>query len=56
MLSIALSLMVLTTFILVGGGLYILQRGGGTKQGLLMLVLALVLAANVAIWAAPSPY
>lgn len=54
MLSIALSLMALSVLVLIGGAAYILQRGSGVKQAVLMLVLAAILAANVAIWALPS--
>ena len=53
MLNFALSLMVLTTLALTGGALLIWRRQ--RKQALLMLVLAVILAANVAIWTLPTP-
>jgi LPXTG-motif cell wall-anchored protein len=46
----ALSLAVIASFALAGGGLYLLVRRRERKQGLLMLVAALVLFANVLIW------
>ncbi|HEX6376676.1 MAG TPA: hypothetical protein VFZ91_13260 [Allosphingosinicella sp.] len=46
----ALSLAVLASFALVGGGLYLLVKRRERKQGLLMLIAALVLFANVLIW------
>jgi LPXTG-motif cell wall-anchored protein len=46
----ALSLAVIASFALVGGGLYLLFKRKERKQGLLMLVAALVLFANVLIW------
>ena len=53
--SILLSLAVLAAFALAGGGLYLLAKGSNRKQGLLMLLAALVLFANVLIWAVPAP-
>lgn len=54
MLSAALSLMVLAVIALVGGAAWLWRRGGARKQMALMLVLAAVLAVNVAIWAVPD--
>ncbi len=54
MAAVALSLLVLTTFALVLGAYWLSRRGGKPKQVLLMLVLAVVLAVNVAIWAMPT--
>ena len=51
----ALSLMVLTAVALVMGAAWLWRRGGARKQIVLMLVLAAVLAANVAIWVLPAP-
>lgn len=51
----ALSLMVLAVIALVAGAIWLLKRGGSRKQAVLMLVLAAVLAANVAIWTLPGP-
>lgn len=53
MLDTALSLMVLGAVALLGGA-YFQWRRGNRKQAGLMLVLALVFAANVAIWAIPN--
>lgn len=44
-----LSIMVLAAFALVGGGIYLIVRGGDRRKGALMLVAALVLIGNVAI-------
>ncbi|HEX8621366.1 MAG TPA: hypothetical protein VF718_05285 [Allosphingosinicella sp.] len=46
----ALSLAVIAAFALAGGGLYLLAARRERRQGLLMLVAALVLFANVLIW------
>lgn len=45
-----LSIAVLAAFALAGGGLYLLIRRGERKQGILMLIAAIVLFANVLIW------
>jgi hypothetical protein len=47
----ALSLAVLATIALTGGGLWLIGRGANRRQGVLMLVAAAVLLANVLIWA-----
>lgn len=54
MASLALSLLVLTVAALVAGAVWQWRRGGGRKQVALMLVLAAVLAINVAIWTLPN--
>jgi hypothetical protein len=54
MATTALSLLVLTVIALVLGAAWLSRRGGSRKQVLLMLVLAAVLAANVAIWTLPG--
>jgi hypothetical protein len=54
MAAIALSLLVLTTAALVAGAFWQWRRGGARKQVALMLLLAAVLAINVAIWALPN--
>jgi hypothetical protein len=51
----ALSLLVLTACALVLGAAWLWRRGGSRIQIVLMLVLAAVLAANVAIWTLPVP-
>jgi hypothetical protein len=49
-----LSIMVLACLALVLGALALWRRGGQRKQVLLMLVLAAIVAANVAIWVVPD--
>ena len=48
--SAALSIAVLAAFALAGGSLYLILARSDRKQGLLMLVAAAVLFANVLIW------
>jgi hypothetical protein len=47
-------LLVLTGIALLAGAGWLARRGGARKQVVLMLLLALVLAINVAIWAVPD--
>jgi uncharacterized membrane protein YqjE len=54
-MDIALSLAVLTMFALVLGAIALFKRDGYRRQAILMLVLAAILAGNVAIWAVPTP-
>ncbi|GGC22209.1 hypothetical protein GCM10011371_07330 [Novosphingobium marinum] len=54
MLPTVLSLMVLTFFALILGAWYLWTRRGARRQAVLMLVLAAVIAANVAIWTVPD--
>lgn len=53
-MAAVLSLMVLTALALVGGAAFLWRRGGARKQIVLMLVLAVVIAVNVAIWTLPN--
>lgn len=53
MLETALSLMVIAVAALLGGA-YLQFRRGNRKQAGLMLVLAVVFAVNIAIWAVPN--
>ena len=53
-MSTTLSLMVLTAIALVLGAAFLWRRGGSRRQIVLMLVLAAVIAGNVAIWALPT--
>lgn len=53
-MDIALSLMVLTVLALIAGAVFLLRRGGMRKQAVLMLVLAVVITLNVAIWTVPD--
>jgi hypothetical protein len=50
----ALSFAMLMVFALPLGAFALWRRGGSRKQIALMLVLAAVMAANVAIWVIPS--
>ncbi len=49
-----LAAMVLTAIVLVAGALFLWRRNRSGKQAALMLVLAAVIAANVAIWTLPG--
>jgi MFS-type transporter involved in bile tolerance (Atg22 family) len=53
-MDIAISLLVLVAIALVLGAVALLRRGGYRRQAVLMLVLAAVMAMNVAIWALPD--
>jgi hypothetical protein len=53
MLDTALSLLVITAVALLGGA-YLQWRRGERKRAGLMLVLAVIFAANVAIWSVPD--
>lgn len=53
MFDFVISLVVLAMILLLGGAAW-LWRKGVRKQALLMAVLALVMAANVAIWLVPT--
>ncbi|HEY0044507.1 MAG TPA: hypothetical protein VGB62_08140 [Allosphingosinicella sp.] len=55
LLSTMLSIAVLAAFILIGGGLWLIFKRGNRKQGILMLIAAAVLFANVLIWTLPPP-
>jgi hypothetical protein len=50
LVTFMLSLAVLAAFALAGGGVYLIFARGERKQGVLMVLAALVLFANVAIW------
>jgi hypothetical protein len=54
MAAMALSLLVLTMLALLSGALFLWRRGGSRKQVTLMLVLAAVLAFNIAMWTLPG--
>ena len=49
-----LSILMLAAIAMVAGAVILWRQRGATKQVWLMLVLAVVLAANVAIWVVPS--
>jgi LPXTG-motif cell wall-anchored protein len=48
-----LSIAVLAAFALIGGGLWLLVKKRDRKQGLLMLLAAIVTLVNVLIWTIP---
>ncbi|OAN99394.1 hypothetical protein [Parasphingorhabdus sp.] len=50
-----LSILMLAGAALLVGGVYILRKGTNRKQGLLMLIAAAVMFANVGIWLIPAP-
>ena len=50
-----LSILMLAALAMLLGAVYLWRRRGASRQVWLMLVLAVVLAANVAIWVVPSP-
>jgi len=50
----ALSLAMLMVIALPLGAFVLWRKGGSRKQVVLMLVLAVILAANVAIWVIPT--
>ncbi|MEP7221057.1 MAG: hypothetical protein ABI673_00170 [Novosphingobium sp.] len=54
MLNTALSLMTFAIVALLLGAIYLWRRGGAGKQVTLMLVLAVVMAINLAIWTLPG--
>jgi len=53
MFDVILSLVMLCAFALLAGGSFLLSKGA-RKQGVLMIVLALVMIANAAIWVIPD--
>ncbi|MBH5323063.1 hypothetical protein [Aurantiacibacter sediminis] len=53
MFDIVMSVIVLAAVALVAGAIAMLRRGN-RKQGMLMLLLAAVMVANVAIWLIPT--
>ncbi|AMO71628.1 hypothetical protein [Sphingorhabdus sp. M41] len=55
MSNLILSILMLAGAALLVGGIYILRKGTNRKQGLLMLVAAAVMFANVGIWSIPTP-
>ena len=54
MLDAALSMMMLAMLALLGGAAYLWRKRGERQRPLLMLVLAAVMAVNVAIWTLPD--
>ena len=55
MTEFALSVAMIAVFLLGGGGTWLIAKRRDRKRGILMLVAALVIAGNVAIWTMPIP-
>jgi len=55
MSGLTLSIAMIAAFLLAGGGLWLIVKRRDVKRGMLMLVAALVIAGNVAIWTIPIP-
>tara|TARA_A100001391_G_scaffold7621_4_gene4868 strand:- start:7488 stop:7691 length:204 start_codon:yes stop_codon:yes gene_type:complete len=53
MFDVIVSVVMLAAAFLIGGGVTLLRRGE-KPRGLLMLILAFVMVANVAIWVVPD--
>lgn len=53
-MALVLSLLVLAAIALVAGAFVLWRRGGSSKQVWLMLLLAVVMAVNIAIWTLPD--
>ncbi|HVR91178.1 MAG TPA: hypothetical protein VHG29_08820 [Novosphingobium sp.] len=52
-MELVLSILVLACIALIMGAVVLLRRGGSRKQAGLMLLLAAIMAVNVAIWTLP---
>ena len=48
--ALALALAMIAAFALIAGGVSLLRRGADRTRGWLMIVAALVLIGNVAVW------
>jgi high-affinity Fe2+/Pb2+ permease len=46
----AMAVAMIAAFLLIAGGIHLIARRGERQKGVLMLVAAAVLVANVAIW------
>jgi len=51
-----LAVLVLATFVLLGGAAMLWRRGGSRRQVMLMVLLAAIAATNVAIWTLPDAH
>jgi hypothetical protein len=51
--ALILSLLMLGGVLLAGGGAWLIAKGGDRKRAWLMIVAALVMFGNVAIWTLP---
>jgi hypothetical protein len=54
-MDLTLSLVMITALALIGGASFLWFKRGARKQAGLMLLLALVMLINVAIWTLPDP-
>jgi hypothetical protein len=54
-MDLILSLVTLTAVALVIGAIFLWRRNGAGRQVWLMLLLAVVMIANVLVWAIPGP-
>ena len=54
MTATVLSVLVLAAIALLFGAAFVMRRTGDKRQAILMVVLAIVAAINVAIWTIPS--
>jgi carbon starvation protein CstA len=54
MFEILISVLMLAGIVLIGGAVVVF-RSGDRRRALLMIIAALVMFANVAIWTLPSP-
>jgi len=52
--ALILSIAMAAAFVLLVGGIKLTLRAGDRRRGMLMIVAALVLAANVLIWTWPT--
>ena len=52
MLETMMSILMLTGIVMIGGAILVF-RGGDRRRALLMVIVALVMFANVAIWMMP---
>ena len=53
-MNTVLSIVVLAALLLFAGAFFLWRRGGSAKQVFLMVLLALIMLANVAIWTVPD--
>ena len=53
LIATLLSIAMLASFALIGGGGFLFITGRNRKQGLLMLLAAIILLVNVLIWVMP---
>ena len=54
-MALVLSLTMLVAILLIGGAFALWRRGGSRLQVALMLLLAAIMAGNVALWVVPTP-